>query len=300
MRDYAYFGNAGWKTRLLNSLRSVFHLAPLERWLRKRTEGSPAGSIWVKLMPPEHGYPKGSWRSIERDGLKYRLDISNATDHGAYFGYRDEGDDHLAALIRPDHTIIDIGGNIGVRALHFAQRVPQGRVVTFEPDPENFARLQEHLRLNALPHVVGRNLGIGPVEQVMKLYQVVPSNSGMNRIITQGEGLERFPHKEVRIVPLDKALEGTGVQRVDILKVDVEGFELGVLQGCAAVIRRDKPVLFVELDDDNLRENGTDARSLIAFLEGLGYTVLDSGTMQPIAPTRDLAHCHFDILCRPV
>lgn len=176
---------------------------------------------------------------------------------------------------------------------------PQGRVVTFEPDPDNFARLREHLRLNALPNVVGRNLGIGPEEQVMKLYQVVPSNSGMNRMITQAEGRERFPYKEVRIAPLEKALEGTGVQRVDILKVDVEGFELGVLQGCAAVIRRDRPVLFVELDDANLRENGTDARGLIAYVEGLGYTVLDSGTMRPIPLERDLSGCHFDILCRP-
>lgn len=57
--------------------------------------------------------------------------------------------------------------------------------------------------------------------------------------------------------------------------------------------------LFVELDDANLCENCTDARGLIAYVEGQGYTVLESGTMKPISVDRDLAQCHFDILCVP-
>ncbi len=301
MRDYAYHARMSVRTKVLNAFRSVFRIGVAERWLRSRTEGSPRGSFWVRMMPPEYGYPKGSWRSIERDGLKYHLDISNATDHAEYFGYRDEGEEHLAELIRPDHTIVDIGGNIGVRALHFARKVPLGRVITIEPDPDTFARLQEHLRLNGhLRNITALNLGIGPKEAVMKLYQVVPSNSGMNRIITRGEGLERFPHKEVRIATLAAALDGTGAQHVDMIKIDVEGFEQGVLEGSEPIIRRDRPVLFVELDDDNLRENGTSARSLIRYIGELGYEVLDSTTLRSIGPERELAHCHFDVLCRPV
>jgi FkbM family methyltransferase len=299
MRDYAYFEKMGWKTRLLNALRGIFRISFLERWIRQRTVGRDTGSFWVKLMPPEYSYPKGSRRSIERDGLRYELDISNATDHGAYFGYADRGDDNLGKYIKPTDTIIDIGGNIGVRAMHFARLVPQGKVVTFEPDPDNFARLQRHLTINGLENVVARPYGIGPEEATHRLYQVVESNSGMNRIITQGEDLSRFPYKEVRVLPLSKGLEGSSVTKVDVIKIDVEGFEMEVLKGCAEILQRDRPVLFVELDDANLRENGTDARGLIAYVEGQGYTVLESGTMKPISVERHLAQCHFDILCVP-
>ncbi len=297
MRDYAYFGQLGWRTRLLNRFRGLFRTPFLERWLRDRTQDRTAASFWVKLMPPEYIYPKGSWRTFTHDGLTLRLDLSNTVDHAVYFGYADEGDEHLAQRIRPDHTIIDVGGNIGFRALKFGRLVPQGRVVSFEPDPENFIRLRGHLDMNDATNVTPVELGIGPEERTFKLYRVVESNPGMNRILPEGEGRDRFSHKEVRVAPLSTALEGTGVVRVDVIKVDVEGFELAVLKGSEDVLRRDRPLLFVELDDDNLLENGTSARALIDWLKGLGYRVNEAVTDTPVPDDRDLAHCHFDILC---
>ena len=271
MRDYAYFEKMGWRTRVLNGVRGIFRQPVLERWIQKRTDGAAPGSLWVKLMPPEYSYAKGSRRSIERDGLKYELDISNATDHGAYFGYADKGDDNLSTHIRPDHTIIDIGGNIGIRAMGFAKLVPQGQVISFEPDPDNFARLQKHIAINGLLNVTARPFGIGPEERTHRLYQVVKSNSGMNRIITGVDVADRFPYKEVRVVPLSVALEGIPMKKVDVIKIDVEGFEEAVLRGSEDIIRRDHPVMFIELDDDNLLENGGSARSLIGFVKDASY-----------------------------
>ncbi len=299
MRDYAYFGQMGWKTRLLNALRGIFRLPILEKWIRQRTAGKEPGSIWVKLMPPEYSYPKGTWRKVERNGLKYRLDISNSPDHCEYFGYIADAQERLIDLVRPDSVVIDIGANIGLLAMDLARKAHLGTVVAFEPDPDNFSRMQEHIAINGLKNIIPLPFAIGLEETTHKLYQVVESNSGMNRIITHGEDLSRFPYKEVRVLPLAKGLEGVPLAKVDVIKIDVEGFEQAVLKGCEDILLRDKPVLFVELDDDNLLENGGSARSLIAYVQDLGYTVLDAVRNAPVPMDQDLAHCHFDILCVP-
>ncbi|MCB0792623.1 MAG: FkbM family methyltransferase [Flavobacteriales bacterium] len=302
MRDYAYYGDLTLRQRILNIVRGVFRIGPLERWLRERTEGSPVTSHWCRLMPPEYAYPKGSHRTIVRDGLTYELDLSNATDHGVYFGYADPGDANLMGAIGPDHVVVDIGGNIGVRAMAFARRVPRGRVITLEPDPENFAKAVRHFSLNGLENITALRVGVGPEEATHRLYRVVSSNSGMNRIITQGPGseLERFPFREVRVRRLDEILQEAGIGHVDVIKIDVEGFEMEVLKGCMDVLERDHPLLFVEVDDENLRDNGSSAGELLAWLRGSGYATHDAERDVPLEEGLEFAHCHFDVLCRPV
>jgi len=229
--------------------------------------------------------------------LDHELDISNTTDHAAYFGYTDEGFDHLYELIEPNQTIVDIGGNIGIRAMAFSRLVPNGRVYTFEPDPDNYARLSRHVTINGLSNIEAIRCGIGNEVASHKLYRVVSSNSGMNRIITQGTGHEHLPYHEIQVMPLCQALSGKNVDRVDVIKIDVEGFEGSVLGGCADIIARDRPLIFVELDDDNLKENGRSARSLVTQIEDMGYNVMDASRRSPVLPMTDLSHCHIDILC---
>ena len=300
MRDYAYYSGSGLKTRVLNAFRSIFRGGPLERALRQRTMGSASTSIWGRMIPPEYTYPKGSWRVVEWNGLKLKLDLSNANDHGAYFALQGTVDEALLQHVKPGDTVIDIGGNIGIYALTLATRVKGGKVITFEPDPKNFARLSEHLTLNPGLNIVARNMGIGAEEATHRLYHVVDSNSGMNRIITGVDVADQFPYSEVKVSPLGKALEGIPVDRVDVVKIDVEGFEAAVLRGSEDLIRRFKPVLFIELNDDNLRENGDAARSLITHVEQLGYRVLNGSSEREITKDQDLAHCQLDILCVPI
>ncbi len=123
MRNYAYFAQSGLKTKVLNSFRSVFRIGPLEQALRHRTIGRSSSSLWGRLIPPEYTYPKDSWRAVEWNGLKLKLDLSNANDHGAYFALQGTVDATLMAHVKVGDTVIDIGGNIGIYALTLAQRV---------------------------------------------------------------------------------------------------------------------------------------------------------------------------------
>lgn len=299
IRNYACYAQSGLKTKVLNSFRSVFRIGPLERALRQGTQGNSPSSIWGRLVPPEYTYPKDSWRSVEWNGLKLKLDLSNANDHGAYFALQGTVDAALIQQVEPGDTIIDIGGNIGIYTLTLAKRVQGGKVITFEPDPKNFARRSEHITMNPGLNVVARNMGIGDEETTHRLYQVVDSNSGMNRIVTAVDMKSQFPYTDVRVAPLSVGLRDIPVDRIDVIKIDVEGFEGAVLRGSEDVIRRYKPILFIELNDDNLLENGDSAMALMNHVEALGYRVLDSQTELPVPVDQDLGHCQIDILCLP-
>lgn len=299
MRTYAYHEQLSLRTRVLNICRSIFRQSPFEGWLQRKAQGRPLDSFWVKLVPPEYTYPPGSLRTVERHGLRWQLDLSNTNDHALFFDPVFAADKVLFDLVKPDSQVVDIGGNIGSFALRFARKAPRGRVVSFEPHPDTFAKLVTNKSLNALSNLEVRNLGIGEVETVHRLHQVVASNSGMNRIITAAEVDPALPFKEITVVPLAKGLAGTAIQRVDLLKIDVEGFEDAVLQGSADIIQRDRPVLFIELIDSNLRENGSSARQLLQRVIGWGYRVNEAVSGEPITADTELTQRAIDIVCRP-
>jgi hypothetical protein len=81
------------------------------------------------------------------------------------------------------------------------------------------------------------------------------------------------------------------------MKVDVEGFEIFVLQGARNLIAKWRPVLFAELAEVNLRQHGFTAVELVKFIEQLDYDVLDARTMQAIDIHK--TDYHTDIICFP-
>ena len=300
MRNYAYYDQLGWRTRALNVARSVFRRSPFEGWLQRKAHGLPVGSFWMKLVPPEYTYPKGSWRTVERYGLRWELDLSNTNDHALFFDPVFPADKVLFDLVGPTSQVVDIGGNIGSFALRFSRIAKKGRVVSFEPHPVTFERLKANKALNALSNLEVVNLGIGSTEAVHRLHQVVANNSGMNRIITGAVVDETLPYVEIKVVPLENGLERTAIRKVDVLKIDVEGFEDEVLVGSEAIILRDRPVLFIEVIDANLKENSSSARTLVDRLNGWGYTVEEAISGRTIDATQDLTDCSMDVVCKPV
>lgn len=299
MRSYAYFDDRGWRTRLLNTARGLFRLAWFEESLQRRVQGRYPWEFWSRMVPPEYTYSKGSWREVQRHGSLLRLDLSNATDHGAYFDFADPGDEVLFHVIKDGHTVLDIGANIGVYAMRFARAAPNGRVVSFEPHPASFERLQEHVRSNALQNVTVLPFGIGSKESMHRLYQVLESNSGMNRILPDAPEQIELPYEEVLVKPLGKAIEGLHLSRIDLIKIDVEGFEMEVLEGSAEVIEKFRPILFIELDDKNLRVHGSSARALVDRLRAWNYTVSLAQTKELITESTALTDVERDIICFP-
>ncbi len=296
MRTYAYYADAGLRTRILNRVRRLFTHGPLETMLARLVRGKHPQSLLARVVPMEYLYPNGSWRTVERHGSSLELDLSNTTDHGAFFDLADAGAEAFNNALKPTDTVVDIGANIGIRTLGFARRVPAGRVVSFEPHPRTFERLRSHVERNGCSNVLLLNMGVGEVRRDERIFEVVGSNSGMNRILPSSSQDSSIPSEAIVIAPLDEVLREHGISQVDAIKMDVEGYEMHVLKGSRQVIERDRPLLFIELDDTNLRENGSSAAELVDLLVRAGYTVLRADTNEDLPG--DLLGTHFDILCR--
>ncbi len=279
---------------ILDTLRAFWKFEPLERFLASLTQGRTYGTFITKLAPNHYQYGKGTKRHVLRDGIHYELDLSDIVDWYIYFGFIDPARKHLYPLLRPGDVVVDIGANVGDISMHFARIVgPSGRVLAFEPHPLNHTRMKRNLELNHFNNIVLERVGLGARPGRFAIKSIEEGNQGMNRIVAD----DAAGHM-IEVTTLDDHLASRPVPRLDLIKIDVEGFELNVLQGAEQVLRRFWPILFIELDDRNLREQDTDARGLIRFLEKIGYTSVRADNGAVITAASDLHHCHFDIIAK--
>src|SRR5258707_4995035 len=104
------------KTRLLHVLRSICKLSFIESWLARQTRGASMNSFLYKIVPHSYTYPGHSYRILDENGLRFKLDISDFLGHAIYFGYDNEESrsyQYLLGLVKPGFHCLDIGTNIG-------------------------------------------------------------------------------------------------------------------------------------------------------------------------------------------
>lgn len=257
------------------------------RWLRP---------LAFRLLPNHYQYKPGSFRSVVRFGLRFELDISNLNDWEIFFSCTDRSLEKLISESKPGFCVFDVGANIGFASLRLAERVgPSGTVIAFEPFPFTFAKLQRNLSLNpklpVKPHPVALGSAIGEA----KLAVVKADNLGRNKIqpLPNGDGVH------VNLTTVDEFCAKHHIAQVDLLKLDVEGYEMQVLLGARQLITRCKPGLLVEIGDENLRAQGSSPAELVEFLHKSGYTVTDAGSARVIELSENFKNCHFDAWCHP-
>ncbi|HJQ58339.1 MAG TPA: FkbM family methyltransferase [Vineibacter sp.] len=178
-------------------------------------------------------------------GRSYRL-----TSDDAYL-YRVEGKFEpgtvrlLSALVRPEDTVFDVGASIGCTSLLFGARA--ARVFSFEPSADTFRYLQHNLAAAGSNNVTAVNAGLGDVAGTFELVFAPTDRSGgfvADRLRAPGG------HKieQVRILRGDDFVVDNAIAKVDLIKIDVEGFERHVIAGLEATLARDRPVVVLELN----------------------------------------------------
>ncbi len=163
-----------------------------------------------------------------------------------------------ARALGPGATGIDVGANIGATALIMAAFAgTAGRVIAVEPGPQSFALLQRNLALNDASTVTVLNCAVSAEPGRMTFCE----NSAFGHLAPGAEGLQ------VDVKTLDQIVERLGLTRLDLLKIDTEGFEPQVLEGARATLERFRPVIYLELNSWALIAHG--GRDPLAFLTGL-------------------------------
>jgi FkbM family methyltransferase len=216
---------------------------------------------------------------VVRDGMHFDLDLAEGIDFAIYLGgvFERGTAQALGRLVEPSALVIDIGANIGAHTLRLARLVgPHGRVLAFEPTDFAFQKLQRNLALN--PELASR-------VEVFHCFLTEASDVAVPRAIYSswplngGEDLHAkhlghaMPTETATARSLDDVLALYPDRRVQLVKLDVDGFECSVLRGAREMLREARPIFVMELAPYVLEERGASLSELLSFFIPNGYVL---------------------------
>ncbi len=221
---------------------------------------------WTKIFPNiplPIRLPFGAWFVARNDGLGSTL---------TYDGFELAERSFVERFLQPGMTAIDVGAHHGFYTLLASKRVgPTGRVIAFEPSPREQRALRLNVRLNRCKNVNIQGLALGDKDTDSDLYVVEGRQTGFNSLRPPGAPQPTLSVR-VRVARLDSALRDAKIDRVDFIKLDVEGGELEVLHGAKELLeRRPRPLILAELQDVRAKAWGHRAKEVAAFLQSFGF-----------------------------
>lgn len=239
--------------------------------------------MMYQLAPP---------RSIEIEGARARFHVNDGWDERQVFDHFDEERDVLGEFLRrlePDDVFYDVGANVGLYTCLARDRIEDGEVVAFEPNPHAFPRLQKNVGLND-QNVILKQLALSDENDPdAELALTACSNpSGASALATGGEDQkEHFDNRwggmntlSVEMRTGDSLIANGGLPQPTVLKIDVEGAEMNVLHGLQDTLSNgDVRLVFVEVHDF-IDEFGFQVEDVTEFLEGVGDGDVVTGRME--------------------
>tara|TARA_B100000315_G_scaffold258715_1_gene311833 strand:- start:160 stop:1041 length:882 start_codon:yes stop_codon:yes gene_type:complete len=176
------------------------------------------------------------------------------------------------SLLRPDALVIDVGANFGHYALTAANVIgPKGLVIAFEPQPETFALLDANRKLLPQDNLLAVQAGLGAFDGSMKIHTDTANPGGHSFYDWNLRGIGGSSHM-VPVKALDSFLtEQVHDRAVDVIKIDVQGFEMEVLRGAVSTIERDQPAVLCEVTPEALHRAGSGVEELLGFFSTRGY-----------------------------
>lgn len=279
----------------------MFRFRIFEILLLSLVKGKFTNSRIAILIPPHHSYKNPAPRIAKKKSLRLYANLYDYNDWKAYWNLKEVERERLYQKAKNAAVIIDIGTNNGWVLMNMASLVAKhnGFVYGFEPHPETYKRCIANIKSSCISNCEVYNMGCGEKQTEFVMAAVKESNSGQNRIITNVVGThEAGGLVTIKVAKLDNMF--AHLKKIDLIKIDVEGFEMHVLKGAEEILKKHRPVLFIEIDDELLRSNNTSPESVIVYLENsLGYSILNAADEQRIAHGFSFANCHLDIICLP-
>jgi len=211
---------------------------------------------------------------VVRDGHRWLLNPSDYVQTDFFWlGERDRWElFHAKKFVSPGALILDVGANFGHYSITLADALGRRcRIHAFEPFPCNADRLRENIRLNGLETVIGvHQVGLSDTNGKGSM-MVRADNSGAATLAVNQEST--VDATNIEVTTLDAFSEETGLDRIDFIKIDVEGFEERLLMGGAKTITRYLPVMLLEFDPPKLQRAGSSVERLAAWLRNQRYTL---------------------------
>jgi FkbM family methyltransferase len=241
--------------------RGLFRL-PLSDSLRRKIRILPVCGTFFRPLPNGRGHLQ-----LWSDGYDQVMTMSFWTGVGSY---EPEVMRVMPGLLVGVRTFVDVGASSGIYGLLAAAENPDRKVYCLEPSPQTFARLRRNSDANHFNNLTILQKALtsrgGPITLYLTDFQLDSSTIPDHRA-------HAVPI-QVESMTLDDFTEANEINQLDLIKMDVEGAEPGVLAGGAATIARDRPIIVCEV------LFGTTERALEEFLEPFAYSyflITDTG-----------------------
>ena len=200
----------------------------------------------------------------------------------------------LDQLAASGMTMLDIGAHVGYYSRRYARILGEnGRIFAFEPHPRTFATLQHNVK--RLPQVTAVNLALAEQEGSAELHDyLMMSASGSLHYDESMVALQKAQMHDtdiaprigqtfaaqtftVRTTPVDSFLAAQGITQVDLVKMDIEGAEIGALRGMQQTIANSPNLkLVMEYNPQALKAFGHDPMAALREVQGFGFTKMDA------------------------
>ena len=179
--------------------------------------------------------------------------------------------DLIQTEVKPGMTILDIGSNIGYYAILESKLIGStGKIFSIEPSPQNFKLLQENLEIQDTNNFQIFNLAIGNKNE--KLEFLISKKSNWSKIKQESDIIgENDTVITVPVKTLNLFCEDNNLEKINLIRMDVEGYEEKIIEGGKEILRKMKPILMIEIHKMYLGKKRT--IKILNELNDLGYTV---------------------------
>ncbi|HXC61367.1 MAG TPA: FkbM family methyltransferase [Nitrospiria bacterium] len=196
-------------------------------------------------------------------------------------------DNFLLRFLKPKMTVFDVGAHQGYYTLLISKLVGgQGSVIAFEPSSREFKRLFRHLRINRCKNVRANQLALSDVNGTADFFLIKGLWTTRNSLHPPAN--HEIQRVSVPITTLDAYLKRESSDDVDLIKLDVEGAELSVLEGSAELLSQTRrPTILCELNDEVISWGkwGHCGESIVEFLERKNFrwfSITTEGRLEPL------------------
>jgi len=205
-------------------------------------------------------------------GLRFNV----AGSHSAFIlgNHEPEVQELLTKVLRPGMVYYDAGANVGFFAVIAARLVgPSGRVVCFEPLPQNARQIEYNAGLNGFTNITARGEALGGSNRTEVFHTSAEPTWGS--LSTVGKAPEQASGQiNVEVRTLDSLCGPGGLPRPDVMQIDIEGAEAEALEGAWATLSASRPILVIELHRTN--------DAVTAILDRLEYAYAVLGSSQAV------------------
>lgn len=212
----------------------------------------------------------------EIGGIKYSLDLSESIDSALYhYGFYERATSRvLRKYIRPDMTVIEAGANIGAHTFEIAKTLDEkkGIIYSFEPTEYAFSKLRTNFQLNGFKNIVLEQIALSDINEEKEIHrasspETMPFKASWDLKTGHAKctSLDR-----IKFEKLDSYVSRNGIDKLHLIKMDVDGYELKVVRGGIDTIEKHKPIMIVEFGT-TLERVGDRLEDLVELLSSQGY-----------------------------